>query len=243
MASEIRSGYVDVDGLRTFQAVPDNEDPAPGGGMLLLPMITGIGEQVRLFAEQIARETGVVAVTWDPWHGPSSDDTEHAELSRLLSELDDHAVVEEQERLLAYMRSTLGVKHVGVIGWCLGGRFAFILGGRDPELANVIAYHPTVTIPPAKNHAIDAIEQIRHIAAPVMMAYPGKDSIVSRGSFDRMQEALLQREGAPSMVHLYPDAKHGFSDARRHVDAPNAQAFNLSWPQALALIRSTSVSS
>ncbi|MGF9664196.1 dienelactone hydrolase family protein [Arthrobacter crystallopoietes] len=240
MSSEIRSEYVDINGLRAYQALPSPPNAGrPSAGMLLLPMITGIGEQIREFADTIARETGVVALSWDPWHGKSSDDSSHDELSKLLAQLDDDTAVAEQEKLLAHMRGNLGLERVGVIGWCLGGRYAFILGGRNADLANVIAYHPTVTIPPAANHKIDAIAYTARTAAPVLMAYPGKDSIVSRESFLALQEALQSREAAPSIVHLYPEAKHGFSDKRRHNEQANADAFRLSWPQALDFIRET----
>jgi carboxymethylenebutenolidase len=235
MTNELTTSSITVHSLRAYLSRPQDDG---GAGMLLLPMVTGINAQVREFADDIAR-AGVTALSWDPWHGPSADDTPSEELRAMMRKLDDEAALGEHSRLLAYLFGELGLRKVGVIGWCLGGRFALLLGGRDRRLANVVAYHPTVPIPPAPNHSLDAAEHSGRIAAPVMMLYPGQDSLVPRVSFDQLQTALNSRENAASIVHLYPQAEHGFSSKQHHGNEINAEAYAVSWPQVLAFIKAT----
>ncbi|MEU3271339.1 dienelactone hydrolase family protein [Saccharomonospora sp. NPDC006951] len=235
MAHKIDTSTIKIDELNAYLSVPEGGGEA---GMLLLPMITGIGAQVREFADDIAR-SGVTALSWDPWHGPSLDDTPRERLAELMSGLDDETCLAEMKRLLDHMHGELGLSRVGVIGWCLGGRFALILGARDARLVNVISYHPTVPGTPAPNHTVDAVEHAARIEAPVMMLYPGQDSIVPWESFSRLQTALQSRTGGPSIVHVYPDAEHGFSDRSRHNERANAEAYAVSWPQALDFIGTT----
>ncbi|GAB2673992.1 hypothetical protein GCM10027271_38500 [Saccharopolyspora gloriosae] len=237
MAEEITGEYVAVGTSRAYLARPEVDG---GGGMLLLPMLTGIGEQVREFAADLA-EAGVTALSWDPWDGPSADDTGHEELVRLMGRLDDEAALAEQQRLLSHMFNELGLTRVGVIGWCLGGRFALLLGARDKRLANVIAYHPTVPIPAAPNHALDAAEHAARIDAPVMMHYPGADELVPRESFDALNAALTGRSHGASIVHTYPGAEHGFSARARQSKPVNAEAYLHSWPQSLSFVRTTTL--
>src|SRR3982074_3564012 len=72
-----------------------------------------------------------------------------------------------------------------------------------------------------------------------MMLYPGADSIVPRESFEKLQAALNGRETGASIVHLYPGAEHGFSASTRHGNPVNAEAYHISWPQALEFIKAT----
>ncbi|NIJ13832.1 carboxymethylenebutenolidase [Saccharomonospora amisosensis] len=235
MAHEIETSTIKVGDLGAYLARPSGGSKS---GMLLLPMITGIGGQVREYAEDIAR-AGLTALTWDPWHGPSIDDTPRDRLAELMRQLDDEACLEEMRRLLDHLLGELGVERAGVIGWCLGGRFALILGGRDERLANVVAYHPTVPGTPAPNHTVDAVEHTARIKAPVLMLYPGADTLVPRESFARLQDALYSRDSGPSLVHVYPHAEHGFSDRGRHGSEVNATAYAISWPQALEFMKVT----
>jgi carboxymethylenebutenolidase len=232
MTVEIEASFTSVDGLRAYLARPAGGSTR---GMLLLPMITGIGEQIRDWADEFARR-GVTALTWDPWHGPSSDDTSYDDLHARMVQLADEKVLGEQRTLLDHLLGELGCTKAGVIGWCLGGRFALILSGQDDRLANVIAYHPTVPATPAPNHTLDAVAHTAQIKAPVLMIYPGADELVSGESFGRLQAALQSRESGPSMIHVYPHAEHGFSNRPRHANPVNAEAFALSWPQVLSLV-------
>ncbi|PRX43599.1 carboxymethylenebutenolidase [Prauserella shujinwangii] len=235
MTAEIETSTVAVGDLNAYLS-----RPVTGGtsGMLLLPMVTGIGQQLREFADDIAR-AGVTALSWDPWHGPSIDDTPRERLFELMAELDDENCLAEAGRLLDHMLGELGLDRVGVIGWCMGGRYALLFGARDQRVAGVVAYHPTVPGTPAPNHTLDAVEHTGRIAAPVLMLYPGADSLVPWESFARLQEALQSRASGPSIVHLYPHAEHGFSDRGRHGNEVNERAYALSWPQALDFIRVT----
>jgi carboxymethylenebutenolidase len=235
MTAEIETSTIGVGELNAYLARPVGGSSA---GMLLLPMITGIGEQVREYAETIAR-TGVTALTWDPWHGPSSDDTSPAELGRLLATLEDENCLREQQLLLDDLFGELGCTKAGVIGWCLGGRLALLLAGRDPRPVNVVAYHPTVPIPPAPNHDLDAADYAARITAPVMMLYPAADSLVPFASFQRLQTALQARTSGASLIHVYPGAEHGFSNKTRHGNPVNAEAYAVSWPQVLEFIKVT----
>ncbi|HKS46854.1 MAG TPA: dienelactone hydrolase family protein [Amycolatopsis sp.] len=232
----IETRDITVEGQPAYLAHPDGGSTA---GMLLIPMITGIGAQVREFADAIAA-TGVTVLSWDPWQGRgSSDDTPPETLSRWMGELDDKAAISQQQQLLDYLFGELGCTKAGAIGWCLGGRFALILGGQDHRLANVVAFHPTVPGTPMPNHVIDAVEETAKIQAPVMMLYPGADDLVPVESFNRLQTALQSRASGPSIVHVYPDAEHGFSAKHRHANPVNAEAFAISWPQVLEFVKVT----
>jgi carboxymethylenebutenolidase len=233
MTVEIETSTITVQDLGAYLARPVAGSTR---GMLLLPMVTGIGAQVREYADNLAR-TGVISLTWDPWHGVSSDDTPMPQLMARMADLDDEVVLVEQRQLLDHLLGELGCAKAGVIGWCLGGRFALILGGRDARVANVAAYHPTVPGTPYPNHTVDAIAHTARIQAPVMMLYPGADHLVPLESFNRLQTALHSRTSGPSIVHVYPGAEHGFSGRR---DNPvNAEAFAISWPQVLDFVAVT----
>ncbi|GAA4484732.1 hypothetical protein GCM10023094_38480 [Rhodococcus olei] len=229
---------VPVGDLTAHLARPTGNDPDTGGAMLLLPMITGIDAQVREYAAGIAA-AGMTALVWDPWHGPSLDDTPRERLGELMAQLDDAVCLAEMQALLGYLRSDLGFERVGVIGWCLGGRLALLLGARDPRLANVIAYHPSIVDPPAPNHTLDAVAAASEIAAPVMILHAGADVVMTGGTLARLRGRLDSRPAGATIVHTYPGAEHGFSSRARQGNPVNAAAYAASWPQALAFATAT----
>ena len=207
-------------------------------GMLLLPMITGIGVQVREWADELAAE-GITALAWDPFKGRSTDNATREELSGMLREMDDDAALAEQSALLDYLFDELGCSKVGVIGWCLGGRFAFLLGARDGRVSNVVAFHPTVPSNLPDHHTYDAIAEAAGITAPVLVSYPSADAAVPNADFEALQTVLQARPVGATFAQYFPGADHGFSDKSRHDKDVNADAFRLAWPQALAFMRST----
>lgn len=235
MAVATISERVSVASLEAYEARP--VDAQPAGGMLLLPMVTGIGSQVRAFADDVAA-AGVTAVAWDPWHGHSDEDLSSDELYARMAALGDEQVRAEQMRLLDHMYDDLGLARVGVMGWCMGGRYALLLAAHDDRLVNCVAYHPTIPAEPAPNHTEDAVAAAARIAAPVKLIYPGADHLVPRSVFDKLTTALTGRDAASS-ISIFPGAEHGFMAAARQNNDVNRAATTISWPETLAFIQST----
>ena len=235
--TDIEANFLHVGELRAYLARPAGGST---GAMLLLPMITGIGAQVREYAEDIAR-AGATALVWDPWHGPSADDTPHDRLAEMMGRLDDEASIAEMGTLLDYAVDELGVSKIGVIGWCLGGRLALLLAARDERPAAVVAYHPSIWDSAPPNHTLDAVDQASTITAPVMVLHAGADTVMSAEIFRDLQQALQQRRTGATIIHVYPGAEHGFSVRSRHGNQVNADAYALSWPQVLRFVADTTL--
>jgi carboxymethylenebutenolidase len=237
------AGWHDADGLRTYiSPAPDRsaeQRPAAlNSGVLMLPMITGIGSQVRDWADEVAMTLGATVLAWDPWHGVSSDDTPLDDLRDRLGRLDDATALDEIRRIVDHMQDRLGLTQISVIGWCLGGRYALLAGARDARLAGVVAMHPTLPASEVGRGGFDAAAAASDIPAPVMVHYPGLDHIVPVESFQRLQSALESRPDAASFLAVHPRAHHGFSDRKNHLEPANAAAFRLSWPQVLVFLES-----
>ncbi|MEU4250968.1 dienelactone hydrolase family protein [Amycolatopsis sp. NPDC026612] len=228
----IETSTVRVGELSAYLARPDG---GSASGLLLLPMITGIGEQVRAWAGELAGR-GFTALVWDVFHGASTDNTSREDLGAKLGDLRDEAALAEQTTLLDHLLGDLGCRSAGVLGWCLGGRFALLLAARDQRLSGVVAYHPTVRDPAPPNHDLDAVALSTAITAPVLVAYPEADVVVSPETFARLQTALQSRPRGATFTQHFPGAEHGFSDSSRHGTEVNAEAFALSWPQTLAFV-------
>jgi carboxymethylenebutenolidase len=73
----------------------------------------------------------------------------------------------------------------------------------------------------------------------VLVVYPGNDGAVSVADFEALQASLQGRSTGATIAHFYPGAEHGFTDSSRHDKPVNADAFKLSWPQALNFIDTT----
>ncbi len=140
----------------------------------------------------------------------------------------------EMGALLDYARGELGARRVGVIGWCLGGRFALLLGARDADLANVVAYHPSIWDPAAANHDLDAIALAPTIAAPVMVLHAGADTSCRPGASRPCRPRCSPANPARRSCTPTRAPRTASSARARHDDPVNKAAWEIScrrrWP-------------
>src|SRR5262249_24325435 len=106
-------------GLFGFLAQPDVPTKS---GVVILPTIFGVNAFVRGYAETLAR-AGLAAAVWDPYEGlPLITDYEESKTrSRKLS---DSGMQANVKKWVDYMENDLALTSIGVLGFCLGGRYA-----------------------------------------------------------------------------------------------------------------------
>src|SRR5690242_12308473 len=110
--------------------------PAGGAraGLLLLPMVYVVERKVLEYARWLA-DAGFAALVWDPYSGRDVPTGPPEVMAPLARSLRDAAVRAEQERWLRYLRQEQQLARVGLIGWCVGGRFALLLAAQSAAVA------------------------------------------------------------------------------------------------------------
>ena len=180
----------------------------PRGGVVLLQEIFGVNEHIRSVAAQFAElGYGVVA--------PALFDRVERGVSLGYTQTD----VERGKGLRAGVRDAAALcdiaaaiavaaqfGNVAVVGYCWGGRLAWLAAARSPGLAAAVAYYPG---------GIGALVDERP-AVPTLLHFGASDPSIPPAEVD----ALRGRHPAVP-VHLYP-AGHGFScSARPGFDEPS----------------------
>ena len=220
-----------VEELNAYLARPECESR---GAMLLLPAAYGFNASLRRCADDIAA-AGVTALAWDPFHGRDVTGLPISEIMPLLGAITDDAAIAEQRTLLRHLRGALGAERVGVIGWCFGGRLAFVLAGQEPGLAACVAYHPSIRAQRGPQQTQDPLALARDIRCPVQWVHPAADQVITPEVFTELRTALESRVVGATEVQIHPGAEHGFME--RPTSEANATATRLAWPQTLAFIR------
>lgn len=205
-------------------------------GVILLPSVVGLNQATDDLLVRLA-DAGFTALAWDPFftYAPNLTREEKGRLSA--SVFDDTVLQREHSGWIDYMQQDLGVAKVGVIGFCMGGRMSLVLAAADRRLRACVAFYPSIRDPkPAK--ASDVVALAANIACPVQIHYPGLDYVTSNASFQKLRTALEARpDPAPSCVHYYPQANHGFL-GKTHEESPaDAAAGTIAWPTTVAFLR------
>ena len=158
-------------------------------------------------------------------------------MSKVISKVPDAQVMQDLDACRNWALANGGkADHVGITGFCWGGRMVWLYCAHAPVQAGVAWYGRLVGTPSvlAPKNPVDIVKELK---APVLGLYGGKDQGITQESVEQMRKALADGSAAAkaSEIVVYPDAGHGFhADYRPSYNAKDAQD---GWNRALAWLR------
>jgi carboxymethylenebutenolidase len=189
-------------GDETVNAVmytPQGKGPFPA--LVVIHEWWGLNDWVKEQASKLA-DQGYVTLTIDLYRGKVATTPDEAhEIMRGVPEDRAH-----RDLLAAssYLRAQKNVdpKHVGSIGWCMGGGYSLDLALNDPKLkAAVINY----------GHLATDEAALKKIHAAILGIFGGQDRGIPPADVNKF-EAQLKALGKTAEIHIFPDAGHGFEN-------------------------------
>jgi carboxymethylenebutenolidase len=132
---------------------------------------------------------------------------------------------------VANLRTTTGATRIFTIGFCMGGRLAFVSDGFGLGLTGAIGFYGWPT-GPSRNGTPAPADVAGTFEAPVLAIFGGADQGIGREAVAAFETALASA-GVEHRVITYPDAPHSFFDRKADEFAgASAEA----WSAVLAFI-------
>ena len=208
-----------LSGDATFSAYVARPAGEPTAAILVIQEIFGVNAGIRRKCDKLAEE-GYLAVApdlfWRLEPGVELDPDVEPEFQRaldLMGKFDQDQGIRDIEATIHYIRRQEGVPKVGCVGYCLGGRLAYMTAARTDIDASVGYY----------GVGIDGLLHEKHaIAHPLMLHVPTEDGFVDKETQKAMHDGL---DDHPKVtLHDYEGLDHGFATEfgkRRAEDAAN----------------------
>ena len=206
-----------LEGDSSFGAYVAQPKGTPRGAIIVIQEIFGVNPGIRQKCNKLAAE-GYLAVApdlfWRLQPETSLDpdiETEFATALDLMGKFNQDAGIHDIEATIHHIRRALGVAKVGCVGYCLGGRLAFMTAARTDIDASVGYY----------GVGIDGLLGEKHaITKPLMLHIPTADGFVPRETQAAMHDGLDDHPRVT--LHDYEGLDHGFATEtglRRQEDA------------------------
>ena len=235
---EITSAYVELsvtDGttMRAWVARPKEQSANPG--LLVFQEAFGVNAHIRDIAGRFARE-GFVAVAPELFHRTGAgfdgryDDFPSAVPH--MKALNDASMGADLRATHDWVRGRIGAElPVFAIGYCMGGRAAFLAALTLP-LAGAISYYGGGIAPNATNPGL--LGRASGMQAPLLLFWGGRDKHIPPEQVRAVTDAL--RTMGKNFVNVeISNADHGFFCDARASYSPAAAL--LAWPLTLAFLR------
>jgi carboxymethylenebutenolidase len=181
--------------LAAFSAVPD----APNGsGVVILPDVRGL---YRFYEELALRfaERGLAAVAID-YFGRT------AGVEKRPNDWDFMPHVDQT----THLRSG-GAQHVFAVGFCFGGRMAWLAAADGHGLAGAVGFYGK---PGERNGRPGPVQRAGEIEAPILALMAGEDQGIGPDEVAGLETALAEA-GVEHEVVTYPGAPHSFFDRKQ----------------------------
>lgn len=176
-----------------------------GPGILVIQEIFGINEVMRDICDDLAAQ-GYTALCPDLFwrQEPGVDITDKTKEEwdkafKLFSGFDVDKGVEDLKSSLAALRQMTGGK-VGTVGYCLGGKLAFLMAARSDVDAAVSYYGVGLA---------DLTGEVPNIKKPLLMHVATEDKFVPKDQQARVKEAVAKNPNVT--LHEYEGKDHAFA--------------------------------
>ena len=204
-------GIDTIDGTGQFEAYCAEPTAAPRAAIVVIQEIFGVDAGIRRKCDRLA-EAGYLALApdlfWRFAPGVQLDPDVPEQMQQalgLMGQFDQDGGIRDIEATIRAARARLGGAHygsgkVGAVGYCLGGRLAFMTAART-DIDAVVGYYGV---------GIDGLlDEKRAIAHPVMLHIPQDDHFVTPDKQAAMHAGL---DDHPKVtLYDYAGEDHGFA--------------------------------
>lgn len=196
-----------LDGSGEIPAYVARPTGTPRGAIIVIQEIFGVNPGIRKKADDWAAQ-GYLAVApdvfWRQEPGLEFDPDVPEQFNAAVGYMMKHDFdegIKDVEALIHWIRREAGVPKVGLMGFCMGGRVAYMAAARTDVDASVGYYGVAIDRMLGEKHAI---------ANPLLLHVPTADGFVPADVQKAMHEGL---DDHPKVtIHDYEGLDHGFAD-------------------------------
>ena len=214
---------ISLQGGESFMAYLATPSAGSGPGIVLIQEIFGVNQVMRDIADSHAANGYTVIcpdLFWRQEPGIQLTDQSEAEWGRafeLYQGFDEAAGADDLKATLAYLRGhDACTGKVGSVGYCLGGKLAYLMATRSDADCNVGYYGVGIE---------NALDEIGNISAPLMLHVAEKDQFCPPEAQAKIHGAL---DGHANVtIHDYAGMDHAFARVGgEHYDKASADQAN-----------------
>ena len=198
------------EGGRDFDAYLTRPSTGRRSGILVLHDMFGLNEPIRAVADGFAQRGHAALVPNLFWRSTipgtiSYDDSQHAAAWARLKALDLGAATADMGAAVGWLRAQpFSTGKVAAIGFCGGGRFAYLAAARCGVDGAAALYGLGIS---------EHLGELDRVKCPLQLHYGLKDQHIPRQEIDTVAAGV---RGRPAVqVFLYPEAGHSFANPVR----------------------------
>lgn len=226
MQTSMEKIKVDGSEMNVYVAVPSGAGPFPA--MVVMQTQYGLEEFLQGMTRRIC-ESGYIGAAIDLYHRDGPDCQESIDVRK--TRLRDDNVIKDVNATADFLKSHKAVdsERLGIIGFCMGGRIAFLMAAANPTFKAAVSYYGGGTMRPWGTGP-SPFERMAQIHCPILAHFGEEDKNPSPEDMRKL-DAELNKHGKVHEFHSYAGAGHGFMNTKQA--GYRAHADQASWPRTL----------
>lgn len=228
IAGEVKIPVKDGE-MPAYRAMPEKGKAFPV--VLVVQEIFGVHEHIRDVCRRFAK-AGYLAVAPELYarQGDVSKLSNFDQIIEVVRKVPDAQVMADLDATVAWAKATKKgeTKHLGITGFCWGGRVVWLYSAHNPQVKAGVAWYGRLVGQPSDLNPKHPVDIAASLKVPVLGLYAEKDKGISLESVEQMRKQLK----SPSEIVVFPGVDHGF-----HADyrpTYNKEAAQDGWKRLLA---------
>jgi carboxymethylenebutenolidase len=215
-------------GLTGYYVTPSSKGTFPS--VIVIMEAFGLNDYIKSICDRLAK-VGYAALAPDFYHGAVYQYSDMNNAIAKLKTLKDDVVMAEFGKGLEFLskRPELTNKNIGVMGFCMGGRFTFLANGQyASQLKAAVSFYGSGIAPAAADPMgrANLLVWADKMNAPIMLMYGAEDKSIAPEEHQQIALALSKAKKRYAL-NVFPKAGHGFFSDRR--DSYNPEASSEAW--------------
>ncbi len=204
------------------------------GGVIVIQEAFGVNAHIEDVTDRFAT-VGYVAVAPHLFHRSGGEIAPYGDFAKVVPLFegltDDGILIDVDAARERLNRAGLDDRHIGIVGFCFGGRVTFLVA-LERSLGAAVGFYGGGIVTPRFPQFPAFVDRVAELRTPWLGLFGDRDESIPTEDVERLRSELTHAPVATEIVR-YPDAQHGFHcDVRESYDemaAKDGWARTLAW--------------